>query len=89
MARTIHEKDERLIHPLHHPQTVPQTMVFDHAEGIYLHRVDGHKVIDGMSGLWNVNLGHGRPELAEAAHRQMLSVAYMSQLFRHGVRHHH
>ncbi len=78
MARTIHEKDERLIHPLHHPQTVPQTMVFDHAEGIYLHRVDGHKVIDGMSGLWNVNLGHGRPELAEAAHKQMLSVAYMS-----------
>ena len=38
----------------------------------------GHKYIDGLSGLWNVNVGHGRGELAEAAAAQMKELAYFS-----------
>ncbi len=38
----------------------------------------GHEYIDGLSGLWNVNVGHGRAELAEAAAAQMKELAYFS-----------
>jgi adenosylmethionine-8-amino-7-oxononanoate aminotransferase len=38
----------------------------------------GHEYLDGLSGLWNVNVGHGRAELAEAAAQQMRELAYFS-----------
>src|SRR5258708_10649590 len=38
----------------------------------------GDEYIDGLSGLWNVNVGHGRAELAEAAAAQMKDLAYVS-----------
>jgi adenosylmethionine-8-amino-7-oxononanoate aminotransferase len=38
----------------------------------------GREYIDGLSGLWNVSLGHGRRELAEAAREQMETLAYAS-----------
>ena len=41
-------------------------------------RTVGHEYIDGLSGLWNVNVGHGRAELAEAAAAQMKELAYCS-----------
>jgi len=40
--------------------------------------INGVEVIDGLGGLWNVNVGHGRRELAEAAMRQMSTLAYCS-----------
>ena len=38
----------------------------------------GREYIDGLAGLWNVNVGHGRRELAEAAQQQMSTLAYHS-----------
>src|SRR5258708_10952720 len=38
----------------------------------------GDEYIDGLSGLWNVNVGHGRAELAEAGAAQMKDLAYVS-----------
>ena len=35
-----------------------------------LHTADGKEYIDGLSALWNVNIGHGRKELADAAQRR-------------------
>jgi adenosylmethionine-8-amino-7-oxononanoate aminotransferase len=40
--------------------------------------VDGREYIDGLAGLWNVNVGHGRTELADAAEIQMKELAYCS-----------
>jgi adenosylmethionine-8-amino-7-oxononanoate aminotransferase len=40
--------------------------------------INGNEVIDGLGGLWNVNVGHGRRELAEAAMQQMSTLAYCS-----------
>jgi adenosylmethionine-8-amino-7-oxononanoate aminotransferase len=40
--------------------------------------INGDEVIDGLGGLWNVNVGHGRRELAEAAMQQMSTLAYCS-----------
>lgn len=77
-TETLAKQDQRLIHPMHHPDAYQDTSYFEHAEGIYLHTTDGRKVIDGMSGLWNVNVGHGRRELAEAAQKQMMKMGYAS-----------
>jgi beta-alanine--pyruvate transaminase len=46
------------------------------AKGMYYHTADGRQVIDGSSGLWCVNAGHGRPEIAVAVERQLLSLDY-------------
>jgi adenosylmethionine-8-amino-7-oxononanoate aminotransferase len=40
--------------------------------------IEGKQYLDGLSCLWNVNVGHGRSELAEAASDQMKQLAYCS-----------
>ena len=50
--------------------------MFASAEGMHYTTVDGRKVIDGSAGLWCVNAGHGRPEIADAVHRQLLELDY-------------
>lgn len=56
--------------------------VISHAEGVYLWDSDGNKIFDGMSGLWCVNIGYGRKELAETAARQMNELAYYNTFFK-------
>ena len=50
-------------------------------EGIYVWDSEGNKIIDGMSGLWNVNLGYGRKELADAAYKQLLTLPFYNSFF--------
>ncbi len=50
-------------------------------EGIYIWDSEGNKLIDGMSGLWNVNLGYGRQELADAAYRQLITLPFYNSFF--------
>jgi adenosylmethionine-8-amino-7-oxononanoate aminotransferase len=73
------ERDRsHLLHPLHHPSATETPMVMESGEGVWLKTVDGRKMIDGLAGLWNVQLGHGNRELAEAARAQMSTLAYAS-----------
>ncbi|MBF9030258.1 aminotransferase class III-fold pyridoxal phosphate-dependent enzyme [Rhodobacterales bacterium HKCCE3408] len=51
------------------------------ADGVWLTDSDGVDMIDAMSGLWCVNIGHGRRELADAAHAQMLQLSYYNTFF--------
>lgn len=53
-------------------------IIFKKGEGIYVEDIDGKKYIEGMSSLWNVNVGYGRKELAEAAKKQMEELAFSS-----------
>ncbi len=46
------------------------------ASGMWFRDVDGREVLDGVAGLWCVNAGHGRREIAEAVHRQLLTMDY-------------
>ncbi len=46
------------------------------AHGMYVRNERGEDVLDAMAGLWCVNLGHGRPEIAEAVHRALLELDY-------------
>lgn len=56
-----------LIHPLHHPKDHANARVFVRGEAAMLHTSGGREYIDGLSALWNVNAGHGREALAQAA----------------------
>ena len=46
------------------------------AEGMYYRSADGRKVLDGTSGLWCVNAGHGRPRIVEAVAHQVKELDY-------------
>lgn len=67
-----------LIHPLtdHSRLVESDLLVIARGEGCELIAEDGQRLIDGFSGLWTVNLGHGREDLIEAATNQMRTLAY-------------
>jgi adenosylmethionine-8-amino-7-oxononanoate aminotransferase len=67
-----------LLHPLHHPTAHQHPRVWVEGRGATLRDAEGREYIDALSGLWNVNVGHGRRELADAAHAQMTTLAYAS-----------
>ncbi len=46
------------------------------AEGMRYVSADGRQILDGTAGLWCVNAGHGRREIAEAVSRQLLDLDY-------------
>jgi putrescine---pyruvate transaminase len=55
--------------------------VITRSEGIYIWDSEGARILDAMSGLWCVNVGYGRKELAEAAYQQMLTLPYYNSFF--------
>ena len=67
-----------LIHPLTDHSRLAETgpLVIVEGEGCELVDDAGRRLIDGMSGLWTVNLGHGREDLVEAAQRQLRALPY-------------
>jgi adenosylmethionine-8-amino-7-oxononanoate aminotransferase len=71
---------QHLIHPLTDHSVLPQTgpLVIAQGDGCELVTEDGRRLIDGMAGLWTVNVGHGRQELIEAAAKQLRSLPYLS-----------
>ncbi|MEM8814351.1 MAG: aspartate aminotransferase family protein [Pseudomonadota bacterium] len=64
--KTLHEKRSRIIAK---------------ADGVYIYDADGNKILDAMSGLWCVNAGYGRKELADAAYAQMQELPYYNSFF--------
>ena len=46
------------------------------AEGVWVNDVEGNRWFDTLSGLWLVNIGHGRREIADAVHHQMLQLSF-------------
>jgi adenosylmethionine-8-amino-7-oxononanoate aminotransferase len=67
-----------LVHSLHSRPAQEQARVWSRGQGAVLFDQHGNEVLDALAGLWNVILGHGRAELAEAAARQMKTLAYAS-----------
>jgi putrescine aminotransferase len=50
-------------------------------QGIHVWDSEGRRLLDAMSGLWCVNAGYGRRELADAAHRQMMALPFYNSFF--------
>ncbi|MEH7492033.1 aspartate aminotransferase family protein, partial [Neobacillus niacini] len=69
------QDDKYLWHSMkpYNPQT---TIVATKAEGSWVTDADGKRYLDAMAGLWCVNVGYGRTELADAAYEQLKEMAY-------------
>ncbi|MFI8574571.1 aspartate aminotransferase family protein [Rossellomorea aquimaris] len=68
--------DEKLIWHSMKPYNPDGTMVVTESAGSWITDKDGQRFLDGMAGLWCVNVGYGRQELAEAAYDQLKKMAY-------------
>src|SRR5262245_43685004 len=78
IQKIIDADHEHLVHPLFHPNDQKEPFVWVQGKGATLRSADGREFIDGLSCLWNVNVGHGRKALADAAARQMEQLAFAS-----------
>jgi len=77
--RTLLAHDRKhLLHPLHHPSAHQDPLLIESGHGVWVRAADGREYLDGLAGLWNVLVGHGRTELADAAREQMARLAYFS-----------
>ncbi|MBW8786290.1 MAG: aminotransferase class III-fold pyridoxal phosphate-dependent enzyme, partial [Rhizobium leguminosarum] len=57
------------------------TRIIQRGEGVYIFDNHGRKYLDGFAGLWCVNIGYGRREIADAATRQMNELPYYNTFF--------
>ena len=71
------------LHPFSHSNALAAKgpRVITSANGVWLKDSNGEEIIDGMAGLWCVNIGYGRDELADAAARQMKELPYYNTFF--------
>lgn len=76
------DRDHHL-HPFtHHGDLHAQgTHIIERAQGVYVHDDQGRKLLDGLAGLWCVNVGYGRQEIVDAVRQQMEKVAYYPSFF--------
>ncbi len=67
-------------HPMGHPNDsdAKPPVIITKGEGVFIEDVDGHRVVDGVGGLWNVNCGYGRTEIKEAIVSQLDELVYYS-----------
>jgi putrescine aminotransferase len=67
-----------LWHPMAHPKGMKDTPpdIIARGEGSWIWDVDGHKMIDGVGGLWSANLGFGRQEIRDAIVAQLDELAF-------------
>lgn len=72
------------IHPFSDPAALVRegVRVIVRAEGIYLWDSDGNRIIDGMAGLWCVQVGYGNRELAEAGCEALKTLPYYNHFFK-------
>src|SRR5690625_4214387 len=72
---------KHFIHPTSNMKQLQEdgpAFIFTKGDGIYLEDVQGRKLIDSLSSLWNVNIGHGRKDVAKVAQEQMEKLAFTS-----------
>ena len=72
------------LHPFTDTKSLRQegSRVIVKADGVWLWDSDGNRMLDGMAGLWCVQVGYGRSTIADAAHRQMLELPYYNTFFK-------
>jgi adenosylmethionine-8-amino-7-oxononanoate aminotransferase len=73
------DKDRRYVwHAMarHTQEGPPSPMMVESGDGAWVTDAEGNRYLDGMSGLWCVNVGYGREELAKAAYDQLVKLPY-------------
>ncbi|PLP60574.1 aspartate aminotransferase family protein [Mesorhizobium loti] len=72
------------LHPFtdHKELRASGSRIITHANGPFIYDSEGVEILDGMAGLWCVNVGYGRDELADAAYAQMKELPYYNSFFK-------
>ncbi len=72
-----------LLHPVSNLKDMREhgPLILAQGEGVYLWDTDGKQYIDAFAGLWNVNVGHGRKVLADAAAEQIMTADFVPNFF--------
>jgi putrescine aminotransferase len=71
------------LHPFVDPKALEKTgpLVMTRGAGVFLEDSQGRRYLDGMAGLWCLQVGYGRPELVEAARRQLERLSFYNTFF--------
>ena len=80
-TRDLWQKDrDHCIHPWTDFSTFKEegSLIMAEADGVYVVDSDGRRYMDGIGGLWCINIGYGREEMAEAIAEQVRQIPYYS-----------
>ncbi len=79
-TESIQKQDNRFLHPWEDIRKLGENRrtVISGADGIYIEDSDGNRMIDGPAGMWCVNIGHRRAEMAKAIADQVTQLTYVS-----------
>jgi len=83
-TEAILEKGKPLIHSFADLNSLEQAgarTVIAEASGAYVYNALGDRYLDGMAGLWCVNVGHGRTEIIDAISQQLATLDYFSTFY--------
>ncbi len=76
----LQQKDNQFIHPweeLHQLDQNTRTVITS-GKGVYIEDSDGNRLLDAPAGMWCVNIGHHRQEMADAISEQVMKLTYSS-----------
>lgn len=76
----LRRDDNQFIHPWDDIAKLGENerTVLQRGEGVYVYDSDGKRLLDGPAGMWCVNIGHGREEMAKAIYDQVMELPYAS-----------
>ena len=72
-------------HLAQHARGESPTRIITGGKGVYIEDRDGNKLLDAFAGLYCVNIGYGREEVAEAIAKQAKELAYYQSYVGHGT----
>ncbi|QKY70128.1 aminotransferase [Lentibacillus sp. CBA3610] len=83
MKKAVTEKESRLWNAMHRYDPDAKAMIAVSGEGSWFKDADGKDYLDGVSGLWCLNVGYGRQEIVDAAAEQMKKLSYFPLTMNH------
>lgn len=83
MSKWIEQDSAHCLHPFTNFKALNDkgSRIIKRAEGVYIYDEDDNKILDGMAGLWCVNMGYSCEPLIEAATKQMRELPYYNLFF--------
>ncbi|MFD1362411.1 aminotransferase [Lentibacillus salinarum] len=83
MNKGVAERESHLWNAMHKHDPDAKKMVAVSGEGSWFKDEEGNAYLDGVSGLWCLNVGYGRQEIVDAAAEQMKKLSYFPLTMNH------
>jgi len=79
-TQELQKQDNLFVHPWEDIKTIGENKrtVVTAGDGVYVTDSDGNRLLDGPAGMWCVNIGHGRAEMAQTIADQVMQLSYVS-----------